>query len=64
VTSQDGRGERRVQVFLWGSLKERDHWGDQDVNWRIILRWIFRMWDVGIWTLLGWLRIQTGGGHI
>ena len=27
--------------FWWGNLKERDHWGDQDVDGRIILRWIF-----------------------
>jgi hypothetical protein len=26
----------------WGSLRERGHWGDQDVDGRIILRWIFR----------------------
>jgi hypothetical protein len=28
--------------FWWGSLRERDHWGDPDVDGRIILRWIFR----------------------
>jgi hypothetical protein len=27
---------------------------------RIILRWIFRKWDVGVWIRLGWLRIETG----
>ena len=26
---------------------ERDHLGDPDVDGRIILRWIFRKWDVG-----------------
>jgi hypothetical protein len=26
--------------------------------------WIFRKWDVGIWTGLDWLRIETGGGHL
>jgi hypothetical protein len=34
------------------------------VDGRIILRWIFRMWDVGVWTGLGWLRIATGGGSL
>jgi len=24
--------------------------GDPDVDGRIILRWIFRKWDVGVWT--------------
>jgi hypothetical protein len=31
---------------------------------RIILGWIFRKWDVGIWTELGWLRIETGGEQL
>ena len=29
-----------------------------------ILRWISRKWDVGIWTGLGWPRIETGGGRL
>jgi len=31
----------------WGSLRERGHWGDQDVDGRIILRWIFRKFGGG-----------------
>jgi hypothetical protein len=31
---------------------------------RIILRWIFRKWDMGVRTGLSWLRIVTGGGHL
>jgi len=38
------------------------HWGDLGVDGWIILGWISRRWDVGIWTGLGWLRIETGGG--
>jgi hypothetical protein len=30
----------------------------------VILRWIFRKWDVGVWTGSSWLRIGTGGGHL
>ena len=28
-------------------------------------RWVgnIRRWDVGIWTGLGWPRIETGGGR-
>ena len=33
--------------ILVGNRRERDHWGDLGVNGRIILRWIFRKWDVG-----------------
>ena len=33
-----GRGEMCTGFWL-GNLKERDHWGDPDVDGRIILRW-------------------------
>jgi hypothetical protein len=35
---------------------------DPDADEKIILRWIFGMWDMGVWTGLGWLRIETGDG--
>jgi hypothetical protein len=36
-------GVGRVVIgFWWGNLRERDQWGDPDVDGRIILRWIFR----------------------
>jgi hypothetical protein len=58
-------GRREVCAgFWWGNLNERDRWGDPGINVRIILRWIFREWDVGVWTGLSWLRIGTGGGHL
>jgi len=48
----------------WGSRKEGDHWGDLGADGWIILGWIFRRRDVGIWTGLGWPRIETGGGRL
>jgi hypothetical protein len=51
-------------VFRWGNLKERDDLEDPGVDEMIILRWIFRKWDVGAWTRTMWLRIGTGGGHV
>ena len=57
----EGRGIYRV---WWGNLRERDHVGDPGLDGRIILRSIFRKWDVGAWTVSSWLRIGTGGGHL
>ena len=31
---------------------------------RIILKCIFKKWDVEAWTGLLWLRIRTGGGRL
>jgi hypothetical protein len=42
---------------------ERNHWGDPGVDGKIILRWIFRKWEVGVWTGLSLLRIEIGGDH-
>ena len=67
----DGLGMWRVWVkrggcigSWWGNRKEGDHWGDLGVDVRIILGCICRSWDVGIWTGLGWPRIETGGGRL
>jgi hypothetical protein len=55
-------GEKEVHTgFLWGDLREGDHLGDPGLDWRIILKCIFKKWD-GAWTGLSWLRIGTGGG--
>jgi hypothetical protein len=41
-----------------------DHLEDPGLEYRIILRWLFRKWDVGAWTGLIWFRIRTGGGDL
>jgi hypothetical protein len=40
--------------------KPRHRWEDNIIR---IIR-IFRKWDVGVWTGLSWLRIETGSGHL
>jgi hypothetical protein len=57
-------GRREACTGFWyGNLRERGHWGDQGMDGRIILRWIFRKCDVVVWTGLRWLRIEIFGGH-
>ena len=36
--------------FWLGNLRKRDYLEDLGIDRRIILRWIFRKWDVGQWT--------------
>jgi len=47
-------GEGVYRVFV-GKPEGRSPLGDG---------WISRRWDVGIWTGLGWPRIETGGGRL
>jgi hypothetical protein len=47
-----------------GKLRETDNLGDPGIDGRIILRCIFRKWDVRTWTGSMWLRIETGGGNL
>jgi len=58
-----GRGEA-CTGFWWGNVREIGHMEDPGTDGRIILRWIFRKWDVGVWTGSIWLRIGTGGGYL
>jgi len=59
-----GGEETRIQGFVGGNLRVRDHLGDLGLDGRIILRRIFRKWDVGVWTGSSWFRIGTGGGNL
>jgi hypothetical protein len=50
--------------FWCGSFRERDHLADPDVDGKIILRLIFRKWDLGLWTGSSWLGKGVGGGYL
>ena len=58
---EEGRGVHKVLV---GKPEGKNHWGDQDVDGRIILRWILRKWEGVVGTGWSWLRIGTGGGRL
>jgi hypothetical protein len=55
------RGMYRVLV---GKLEGKRQLERSTVDGSIILRWIFKKWDVGVWTRLSWLRIETGGWQL
>ena len=56
--------ESGVYRVLVGKPEGKNHWGDLGVDGWIILGRISRRWNVGIWTGLGWPRIETGGGRL
>ena len=56
--------DRGVHRVLVGKPEGKSHWGDQDVDGRIILRWIFRKLEWVGGTGWSWLRIGTGCGHL
>ena len=49
---------------LVGKPEGRRPLGRPRRRWGIILRRISRRGDLGIWTELGWPRIETGGGRL
>ena len=58
---EEGRGVHKVLV---GKPDGKNHWGDQDVDGRIILRLILRKWEGVVGTGWSWLRIGTVGGRL
>jgi len=58
-------GERRDLYRVLVRKRDRNSsLGVPGVDGRIILRWMFRKWDVWVWTGLRWLGIGTGGGFL
>jgi hypothetical protein len=52
--------ERCIQGFGGGNLREGGHLEDSSVDGIIILKWIFKKWDIVAWTGLIWLRTGIG----
>jgi len=55
---------RGVYRVLLGKPEGRNYWRDLGVDGWIILEWISRWLDVGIWTGLSCPRIETSGGRL
>jgi hypothetical protein len=58
------RGMRGLYRVLVGKPERKDNLEHPGVDGRIILRWIFRKSDMGVWTGSRWFRIGTGGGRL
>jgi len=56
--------ERGMYRVLVRKPEGKNHWGDLGVDGWIILGWISKRLAVGIWTGLGWPRIETVGGRL
>jgi hypothetical protein len=63
LVARMGKG-KAYTGFWWRKLMERDYLEETRVDGRIILRRIFRKWDVELWTGSRWLRIGTSGGYL
>jgi len=57
----EGKGVYRVLV---GKPERKTPLGKPGVDGRIILRWIFRKSDVGLWIGSSWFRVEKGGERL
>ena len=54
---------RVVYSVLVGKPEGKNHLENLGIDGTIRLKWIFRKWDVVVWTGSSWLGIGTGGGE-
>jgi len=45
-------------VFWWGILKEKGHFQEPCIDWRMILMWAVRGEDCGVGTGFVWLKVR------
>ena len=58
-------GERRcVYRVLFGRYEGKKPLVRLGVDGRVVLKSVFKKWDVRVWTGSSWLRIGRGGWHL
>ena len=50
--------------FWWRNLRVRTNLKNPGLDGRIILKYIFKKWDMGLWTGMIWLRVGTVCGYL
>jgi hypothetical protein len=58
---EEGRGVYRILV---GKPEGKRPLGRSRRRWEDNIKMEFKKGDVGVWTVLSWLRLGTGGGHL
>jgi hypothetical protein len=53
-----------VYKVLVGKPEGKRPLGRPRRRWEDNIKWIFRKWNMGVWTGSSWLRIGTGVGHL
>jgi len=57
------RDRRTAYKFLVAGLRERDKLEERGMEWRVILRWIFKKQNRAR-SIYIWLEIWTSGRHL
>jgi len=58
------RGEDMLNGVLVRKPEGKRALIEMGIDGRIVLRWIFGKWNLGVWTGSLWLRKGTSGGHL
>jgi hypothetical protein len=45
-------------------MRERDNLEVPDIDRKIIIKWIFKKTEIGLWTGLMWFKTGRDGGHL
>jgi hypothetical protein len=58
-------GDRRgTYRFWWKKLRGKRPLGRPKLRWEDNIRWILRKWNVGLYAISSWRRIETRDGHL
>jgi hypothetical protein len=56
-------GDEKYKILIFNPQEKR-YLGDVGVGGKIILKWIFKLYGVRVWTEFGFLKIKSSGGPL